>query len=343
MSLDATGHQLQTNNKTFLGRHWTEHTLLRRYKPADKDLSILSFGCSTGEELLTIRTLFPNASLFGCDIDWHSLQAARALCGQGATIFQSSDKEIMRHGPFDVILCNSVLLRHTSIAAGRARGIAPDLWLQVVASLDASLKPGGILQIINSNIPFRCHPVASNYTPLRSSLILGPNFVDQFDLDGNHLCSGVGGTGWSAVLTRHLAEAGSSLLQWTDLQDVHFQKIGGDPVDALHDEILLNIPAGDCWASGSMTYRPQITPDRRPSTHVEVDLEWKTIGVESVRIERTARRIWFNGTIPWTAKSTIDLTGSPAAALIESAVGKRCSRLSVDALLGSQPARAQSV
>src|SRR4051812_759619 len=117
--------QLQTNNKTFVGRYWTEHAVLRRYVPSDAGLAILSFGCSTGEELVSLAALFPGARLFGCDIDWHNLSAARALLGRAATIFESRDDEIVRHGPFDVIVCNSVLMSHTTAVAGRASGIDP--------------------------------------------------------------------------------------------------------------------------------------------------------------------------------------------------------------------------
>ena len=82
--------RMQTNNGTFFGRHFAETSLLRRYLPSDAGLRVLSFGCSTGVELLLLRNLFPCASLFGCDIDWSTLRAARALAGHNAIIFDSS-------------------------------------------------------------------------------------------------------------------------------------------------------------------------------------------------------------------------------------------------------------
>jgi hypothetical protein len=332
--------QLHTNNQTFLGRYWTEHCLLRRYVPSDQGLAILSFGCSTGEELATLRALFPGARLFGCDVDWHNLQAARALAGDTAAIFFSSNEEIQRHGPFDVIVCNSVLLRPTSVQEGRKRGIEPALWLAVVDVLDAALKPGGLLQIINSNIPFRCHPAAAEYEPLRSPLILGPNFVDQFDLAGRHLCSGVAGAGWSGLLSRHWGEEAWPELRPTDFQDVHFQKRGGQAtLTPIQDEAIPNLPPGDCWATGTMTYRPHLTPDPRPSTHTEIDLTWTTVGVDGLRLNRSARRIWFDGSVCFTANTVVEMTGPAATAFIEAATGRRSTRLAVDALLGAQAIR----
>jgi SAM-dependent methyltransferase len=316
--------QLQTNNKTFLGRYWTEHSVLRRYFPNDRNLSILSFGCSTGEELVTLRALFPGATLFGCDVDWHNLQAARALVGDSATVFESRGDAVAEHGPYDAIICNSVLMRPGGIEGAQ--------WIDVVAMLDDALRPGGILQVINSNIPFRYHPLARSYEALRSPLILGPHFADQFDLAGRRLCTAVTGTGWSAILNRHLAEDGWRDLLPTDLHDVHFQKAGGRRASAVEDEIIPNLPQKSEWASGTMSYRPEMQADPRPSTFLEVDVRWATSGVDGIRLNRTARRIWFDGSLALTTSTAIDMSGPSATALIESATGRRSSRLSMDAL-----------
>ena len=324
--------QLQTNNKTFVGRYWTEHGVLRRYFPNDRNLAILSFGCSTGEELMTLRALFPRATLFGCDTDWHNLQSARALVGEAATVFESRGDVVLEHGPYDAIVCNSVLLRPGGIEASQ--------WIDVVAMLDAALKPGGVLQVINSNIPFRYHPLATGYEALRSPLILGPHFADQFDLEGRRLCTAVSGTGWSAILNRHLGEEGWCALLPTDLHDVHFQKAGGRRAPAVEDEIIPNLPQTSEWASGTMTYRPEMPADSRPSTFLEVDVRWTTCGVDGIRLNRTARRIWFDGSVAMTVAAPIDMSGPAATALIEAATGRRSSRLSMDALFNPRAIQA---
>jgi 2-polyprenyl-3-methyl-5-hydroxy-6-metoxy-1,4-benzoquinol methylase len=334
--------QLQTNNKTFLGRHWTEHSVLRRYWPSDKGLRVLSFGCATGEELVSLQLLFPGADLFGCDADWNNVQTARALLGKGACIFDSSYQAIETHGPYDVIVCNSVLLSHTVEVAGKKMGIDPGLWMEVVGSLDSVVKPGGIVQIINSNIPFRYHPVAASYRALYSPLILSGNFVAQFDPSNRHLCSGVGGTGWSAVVTRHLGEEGWMALQATDLRDIHFRKEGGPPIEPVLDEVIPTLPRDKVWASGTMTYRPQLDPDARPSTHTEIDVEWSAVAVDSICLKRVARRIWFDGSTIDQATTSIDMTGPAATGFIESATGRRSSRMTTDALFSAQPIRSPS-
>jgi len=338
----STNSILQTNNKTFLARYWAETSLLSRYKCSSKDLSILSFGCSTGEELLTLKILFPNANLFGCDIDWRNLQIARGLLGNNATIFQSRGIEIIRNGPYDIILCNSVLLSHTKITNGIKRGIPPEVWIDALAELDSTLKPGGLLQIINTNIPFRFHPVACNYEALQSPLISSPNFVDMFDIDDNHLCSGVGGAGWSALLNRHLGESGHSELLVSDFHNIHFHKKGGEKINPVMDEIIPNIIQADCWASGTMTYRPTIFPDSRPSTHTEIDVSWQSVGVENIRLSRTLRRVWFDGSVAYNASALVDITGPSAGSFLEAAQGRPSTHIEFNLLNKISPIKSSS-
>lgn len=339
-----TNRQLQQSSKTFLGRHWTEHSVLRRYFPSDADLSILSFGCSTGEELMTLGALFPRARRYGCDLDWHNLQAARALTGDAARVFESTGDEIARHGPYDIILCNSVLLRPTIVDGGKARGLDARLWLDAVEQLHAALKPGGVLQLINSNFPFRLHPVAASYRPLRSPLILGPHFVDQFDLDGRHLCTGIKDMGWSSMLNRYLGEEAWQAMRPEDLHDVHFQKAGGTrELTPVADECIPNCPRdGDGLAFGTTTYRPHLYADPRPSTYLEVDVTWRALGTEVVRLDRVARRIWFDGTEALSLPSSSHLTGASAAAFLESVTGRRSTRLAMEGVFDAHPIRSDS-
>lgn len=323
--------QLQTNAGTFWGRYWTETTLLRRYFQRDDNLAILSFGCSTGEELATLRRLFPNARIFGCDIDWHSLRTARSLMGKEAVVFDSTEEQIRLHGPYDIIVCNSVLLRPTTKLGSARAAIPPSLWIDTVGMLDEALAPGGIFQVINSNIPFRMHSVAHNYTVLDSPLVLGPHFVDQYNLEGQILCSGVPGTGLSSILNRHLGEDGWRELQPGDLRHVHFRKGDGN-TKAIQNEIVPTRSIQRSWASGVTSYRAELPADSRPSSHLEVDVKWHTSGTTNARLEREVRRIWFDGSIAEVFTTEVDLTADDAIAYFEMVTGRRSSRADIAAL-----------
>lgn len=324
--------QLQTNNGTFMGRYWNEYNVLRRYFSSDWGLSILSFGCSTGEEIRTVKALFPKAAIFGCDHDWHDLRAARSLVGDFANVFHSTEADVLSHGPYDIILCNSVLLRPTSMISGKKCGIAPEQWSDIVDLLNSSLKPGGILQIINSNIPFRLHPAASSYEPVRSPLLLGPNFVDMFDLQRRHLCSGVTGAGMSAHCFRHLGEEGWRDLRPSDFDDVHFRKSGGvQPLPMIDNEKIPNVPERPTYATGTTTYRPVMATDSRPSTHQEIDVTW-TASVSDVYVTRSVKRVWFDGSTVSNGQTSACIPGVAAGSFLEAVTGRASSRVSMTTL-----------
>jgi hypothetical protein len=110
----------------------------------------------------------------------------------------------------------------------------------------------------------------------------------------------------------------------------------------VEDEVIPNLPPEGSWAAGTMTYRPRFIPDARPSTHTEIDVTWSTIGVDNVRLHRTSRRIWFDGSTCLTSKTVVDMTEASATAFIEAATGRRSSRLSIDALVNAQAVRSPS-
>ena len=333
--------QLQTNNRTFLGRHWQEHSVLSRMFSAHHGLRILSFGCSTGEELVSLQALFPGAEIFGCDVDWYSLQKARALLSGSANIFHSDGELINENGPYDIIVCNSVLLSRTTRKDGKASGIDTKRWLETVDLLDSVLKPGGIIQIINSNIPFRLHPCFKGYQKQSSDLLVGCNFVDMFDLESRHLCSGVSGVGWSSHVPQHLGEKDWDRLIPDDLDVIHWRKSGGDKGPGVpNDEKLPNLIVAKSLAEGQTSYRPIVASDKtRPTSYVEVKSVWKAVSNEYVQINRTHSRVWFDGSTVRECHTVIDIDGVEATAFIEATLGRRSTRLSSQQIFSAQPIR----
>lgn len=301
--------QLQPNGATFPRRYWTEFLALRSYLPAGEDPSILSFGCSLGDELFSLRDLFPMAHLFGCESDPGRLAVARERTASFATTFASDVGELGRHGPFDIVVVNSVLLDSDR----PDQGVDAKAWLDVVALLDSVLKPGGLLQVINSNMAFRRHPVAQGYMPLRHPMVAGSNFVSQFDLDGVFLAEGIAGLGRSAHLHRHIARPRWDELEAHDLDDIHFRKAGG-PDDRGQAPAAVKGLAGMIAASGSASHRPPADP--RVTSYVAIDLNWTSTATE-VLIERRTQRIWFDGGVAYERLGFVRLADADAQAFIE--------------------------
>jgi hypothetical protein len=125
---------------------------------------------------------------------------------------------------------------------------------------------------------------------------------------------------------------------------VHFQKIGGArELAPISDECIPNCPQdGDGLAFGTTAYRPHLPADPRPSTHLEVDVTWRALEPEVVRLERVARRIWFDGTEVLPCRSSSHLIGASAAAFLDSVSGRRSTRLAMEGVFDAHSIRSAS-
>src|SRR5690606_36931167 len=72
-----------------------------------RPLGILSFGCSHGLELATLKACFPDASIFGCDVNESALADA-ARVHDSICVFKSVPEAIRAFGPFDIVFAMSV-------------------------------------------------------------------------------------------------------------------------------------------------------------------------------------------------------------------------------------------
>lgn len=111
---------------------------------------ILSFGCSTGEEVFTLAQYLPNAHITGVDLNRWCIQQARAAAPAAATYtFLFADSPAFAATPpFDAIFCMAVLQRtenrtHTQPSAHP--GFPFRHFEQQLELLDRKLNPGGLL------------------------------------------------------------------------------------------------------------------------------------------------------------------------------------------------------
>jgi 2-polyprenyl-3-methyl-5-hydroxy-6-metoxy-1,4-benzoquinol methylase len=137
---------------------------------ADSALRILSFGCSTGEEVFTLRRYFPRASIKGIDINPGNIDACRKSLAQaaddGLTFALAASTAAEAAAAYDAIFCMAVL-RHGGL---KAPGVTRCDHLLRFADFAATiedfkrcLRPGGLLAIRHSNFRLCDTPAAANF------------------------------------------------------------------------------------------------------------------------------------------------------------------------------------
>jgi 2-polyprenyl-3-methyl-5-hydroxy-6-metoxy-1,4-benzoquinol methylase len=134
------------------------------------DVRLLSFGCSTGEEVFTLRKLFPNAWIRGLDINPHNISVCEqrlALASDPKISFELADS-VKREAPatYDAIFCMAVFrhsyLDHESyLRCDRLIRFAD--FCRMIDEIAGRLKAGGLLTITNANFRFRDTPTADEF------------------------------------------------------------------------------------------------------------------------------------------------------------------------------------
>ncbi len=124
-------------------------------------LRLLSFGCSTGEEVFTLRRYFPRAHVTGIDISRERIATCRArlaaMGGDDGIAFRVAGSA--RHEPpdhYDAAFAMAVF-RHGALGAmppACGHVLRFERFGREAAALASCLRPGGLLAICHSNFRF---------------------------------------------------------------------------------------------------------------------------------------------------------------------------------------------
>jgi SAM-dependent methyltransferase len=138
---------------------------------------ILSFGCSTGEEVLTLRKYFPHTYIKGLDINRRNVAAAQAKLGQmrltGIEFGLASSTGLEPAGRYDAIFAMSVF-RHGGLGENGRDGRCDHLirfadFEAAAMDLARALRPGGLLFIANSNFRFNDAAASADFEVVLTS------------------------------------------------------------------------------------------------------------------------------------------------------------------------------
>ena len=143
---------------------------------------ILSFGCSSGEECVTLADYFPNAEIVGAEINPVILLKAMKRRSKRIRFVYASDRILRRLGGFDAVFCMAVL---------RSAGHYPfEIYEERALFLETLVRPGGLLVIHNS--PYRFGDTARKWSyetvPVDAPRDIGsflPDGVTEAEPDGS--------------------------------------------------------------------------------------------------------------------------------------------------------------
>lgn len=153
-------------------------------------IRILSFGCSSGEEVLTLDSKYlQNADIHGVDIDQDALNSARKLqfSENNTVAFHHSSDPDWKHLSFDVVLALSVLCRWPETRRmENINGIYPfEQFAKQARELGSLVRRGGLLVIHNSSYYFEDTSAYREwFRPLHLE-ISNIGEVKRFDNSGN--------------------------------------------------------------------------------------------------------------------------------------------------------------
>lgn len=142
----------QTSSTTWAERYPELFDLAQRRAP--RAARILSFGCSTGEELDAVRRRFPDAAIIGAEINPRSRKAAARLVAADPRIQVVAPDAI--EGEFDIIFALAVLQRlPESVAKSGTTDLSPiypfERFDRQVSQLAGWLRPDGLLCVMNAH------------------------------------------------------------------------------------------------------------------------------------------------------------------------------------------------
>lgn len=188
----------QTTVVTSMDRYPGIFGACQEYFGVRDDLEILSYGCATGEEVITLREYFPSARIVGTEINPRCLAICRARQVDDRIAFIDSDADmIRREGPFDAIFCMAVLQRTPhAVEAQGVKSLAQTYPFEKfdaqVSAFDGWLRPGGLLIMHNTQYVFSDASVASRYAPLAQQpepVRSGPRFDRNSTLIEGHVAT----------------------------------------------------------------------------------------------------------------------------------------------------------
>ena len=158
----------------------------------ETNTKLLSFGCSTGEEVADLLFYLKKTHIYGTDINRQRLNKAKTLVNNTRVkFFRSSPENLKENGPFDMILACSVFIRHPEDThTNDLNRIYPfSAFEQGIRLLVENLKFRGLLVIQNANYRVLDTDIAGSLKCLQHPNVIQSSNIPLFDKNGHRLPS----------------------------------------------------------------------------------------------------------------------------------------------------------
>jgi len=153
-----------------------------------KKPKILSFGCSDGREVQTLKELyFKDSYIDGVDISEQMILTCKKLeLGEKINFYKASD---FKKDKYDLIFCMSVLCRwpQTQNLKDCSSEYSFSQFERQILELDEMLETNGILVVYNSNFLFTDSVLNNKYKPLESKHLTESGFVKKFNKNNKEI------------------------------------------------------------------------------------------------------------------------------------------------------------
>lgn len=161
----------QTTPLTFMDRYPDVFKACRDFFSDKGEIRILSFGCSTGEEVVTLRKYFPDAEIVGAEINRRSLAICRKRrLDPKIRFIRSTHDRLLKEGPFDAVFCMAVLQRTPQLIEDKhiknLKKIYPfEKFEEKILEMDKYIRDGGLLVLYYTQYSLEDTSVANRYIP----------------------------------------------------------------------------------------------------------------------------------------------------------------------------------
>ena len=162
----------QTSHYTEANRYPDLFEICHDYFKEQSAPKILSYGCSTGEEVFSLGDYLPNASIIGTDISkWCIKESCKKNVGNRFAFVHSGSEQFELLDNFDAIFCLAVFQhpKNREEFVNKATKYVFSQFEQQLIILDKKLKTGGLLFIDECDFNFLETRLVLNYFPLQSS------------------------------------------------------------------------------------------------------------------------------------------------------------------------------